>query len=326
MPLLARRVPFPLTVEVGQRRRLAGHAPERRAHLLPPAGRRRRRARAEGESSPSRPRPPAAAHRGRGSVESAVQLAGALAAGGHVPWSVWAEAARSTSPSTPRPSSGCRWSPLPRASHTTASPRPSPLSSTGAARSPTELPSRSRWWLTSTTSAARPRPAPLGRGRRAQQSERARRLGSRIASGEPMDGVAAALGRAGAESLLRRTDDLESESFLTALAEALILGGLAMTAAGSSRPCSGAAMRSHTRSTRSIPMPRVTGPRLRSARSSPRSSAGRIWSTARRGALALRGAARARRPRALNDQFAAAVVRALDPSRPVHDPRAPRPE
>ncbi len=58
--------------------------------------------------------------------------------------------------------------------------------------------------------------------------------------GEPMDGLAAALARAGAESLLRRTDDLESEDFLTALAEALILGGLAMAAAGSSRPCSGA--------------------------------------------------------------------------------------
>jgi glycerol-1-phosphate dehydrogenase [NAD(P)+] len=58
--------------------------------------------------------------------------------------------------------------------------------------------------------------------------------------GEPVDGLAAALARAGAESLLRRTDDLHSDDFLTALAEALILGGLAMAAAGSSRPCSGA--------------------------------------------------------------------------------------
>jgi glycerol-1-phosphate dehydrogenase [NAD(P)+] len=55
-----------------------------------------------------------------------------------------------------------------------------------------------------------------------------------------VDGLAVALARAGAESLLHRTDDLLSDSFLTALAEALVLSGLAMSAAGSSRPCSGA--------------------------------------------------------------------------------------
>jgi glycerol-1-phosphate dehydrogenase [NAD(P)+] len=58
--------------------------------------------------------------------------------------------------------------------------------------------------------------------------------------GEPVDGLAAALARAGAESLLHRADELSSDTFLTALAEALVLSGLAMTAAGSSRPCSGA--------------------------------------------------------------------------------------
>ena len=58
--------------------------------------------------------------------------------------------------------------------------------------------------------------------------------------GEPLDGLAAALARAGAESLLHRTDELESETFLTTLAEALVLSGLAMAVAGSSRPCSGA--------------------------------------------------------------------------------------
>ena len=58
--------------------------------------------------------------------------------------------------------------------------------------------------------------------------------------GEPVDGVAAALARSGAESLVHRTDSLVSEAFLTALAEALVLSGLAMAAAGSSRPCSGA--------------------------------------------------------------------------------------
>jgi glycerol-1-phosphate dehydrogenase [NAD(P)+] len=58
--------------------------------------------------------------------------------------------------------------------------------------------------------------------------------------GEPVDGLAAALARAGAESLLHRMDELGSESFLTTLAEALVLSGLAMAVAGSSRPCSGA--------------------------------------------------------------------------------------
>jgi glycerol-1-phosphate dehydrogenase [NAD(P)+] len=58
--------------------------------------------------------------------------------------------------------------------------------------------------------------------------------------GEQVDGLAAAFSRAGAESLLHRTDDLLSDTFLTALAEALVLSGLAMAAAGSSRPCSGA--------------------------------------------------------------------------------------
>jgi glycerol-1-phosphate dehydrogenase [NAD(P)+] len=58
--------------------------------------------------------------------------------------------------------------------------------------------------------------------------------------GEPMDGLAVALARSGAESLLHRTDDLGSDAFLTVLAEALVLSGLAMAVAGSSRPCSGA--------------------------------------------------------------------------------------
>jgi glycerol-1-phosphate dehydrogenase [NAD(P)+] len=58
--------------------------------------------------------------------------------------------------------------------------------------------------------------------------------------GEPFDGVAAALARAAAESVLGRTDGFDSSGFLTALAEALVLSGLAMAAAGSSRPCSGA--------------------------------------------------------------------------------------
>jgi glycerol-1-phosphate dehydrogenase [NAD(P)+] len=60
------------------------------------------------------------------------------------------------------------------------------------------------------------------------------------ARAEPMDGLAVAFARSGAESLLYRSDDLDSDSFLTTLAEALVLSGLAMAIAGSSRPCSGA--------------------------------------------------------------------------------------
>jgi glycerol-1-phosphate dehydrogenase [NAD(P)+] len=57
---------------------------------------------------------------------------------------------------------------------------------------------------------------------------------------EPVDGFAVALARTAADSLLYRQDGIESEAFLTALAEALVLSGMAMVAAGSSRPCSGA--------------------------------------------------------------------------------------
>jgi glycerol-1-phosphate dehydrogenase [NAD(P)+] len=58
--------------------------------------------------------------------------------------------------------------------------------------------------------------------------------------GERIDGLAAAFARSGAEALLYRTDELSSDDFLTALAEALVLSGVAMAMAGSSRPCSGA--------------------------------------------------------------------------------------
>jgi glycerol-1-phosphate dehydrogenase [NAD(P)+] len=58
--------------------------------------------------------------------------------------------------------------------------------------------------------------------------------------GEHIDGLAAAFARSAAESVLRREDTVDSEPFLVALAEALVLSGLAMAVAGSSRPCSGA--------------------------------------------------------------------------------------
>jgi glycerol-1-phosphate dehydrogenase [NAD(P)+] len=58
--------------------------------------------------------------------------------------------------------------------------------------------------------------------------------------GEPVDGLAVTFARTAAEAVLHRTDGLESDGFLTALAEGLVLSGMAMAAAGSSRPSSGA--------------------------------------------------------------------------------------
>jgi glycerol-1-phosphate dehydrogenase [NAD(P)+] len=56
---------------------------------------------------------------------------------------------------------------------------------------------------------------------------------------EPVDGLAVTFARTAAEAVLHRTDGIESDRFLTALAEALVLSGMAMAAAGNSRPCSG---------------------------------------------------------------------------------------
>ena len=57
---------------------------------------------------------------------------------------------------------------------------------------------------------------------------------------EPWDGVAAALARSAAESLLHAEHPLDDDQLLTTLANALIQSGLAMAIAGNSRPCSGA--------------------------------------------------------------------------------------
>jgi len=58
--------------------------------------------------------------------------------------------------------------------------------------------------------------------------------------GEPLDGLAVTLARTAAEALISRNDAIKSPRFLTALAEGLLLSGIAMSVAGSSRPCSGA--------------------------------------------------------------------------------------
>ncbi len=61
----------------------------------------------------------------------------------------------------------------------------------------------------------------------------------RTERGEPIDGVAISMARTAAEAVLGRSDSVESDAFLTVLAEALILSGMSMVIAGSSRPASG---------------------------------------------------------------------------------------
>ncbi|HEX6459188.1 MAG TPA: iron-containing alcohol dehydrogenase family protein [Thermoleophilaceae bacterium] len=65
------------------------------------------------------------------------------------------------------------------------------------------------------------------------------RLASRE-RGEPIDGLSVALAHTGAEAVLHSDGGVEDDDFLVVLAEALVLSGLAMATAGSSRPCSGA--------------------------------------------------------------------------------------
>jgi glycerol-1-phosphate dehydrogenase [NAD(P)+] len=58
--------------------------------------------------------------------------------------------------------------------------------------------------------------------------------------GEVVDGLATLIARNAAEAMLGARAPLTSDGLLTTLAESLIASGLAMTVAGSSRPCSGA--------------------------------------------------------------------------------------
>ncbi|HZG96034.1 MAG TPA: iron-containing alcohol dehydrogenase family protein [Mycobacteriales bacterium] len=62
---------------------------------------------------------------------------------------------------------------------------------------------------------------------------------ARVEQNEPVDGLAMMLARTAAESIIGRTDGIDSTPFLTTLADALVLSGLAMSVAGNSRPCSG---------------------------------------------------------------------------------------
>ncbi|WP_344596810.1 iron-containing alcohol dehydrogenase family protein [Actinomadura vinacea] len=57
--------------------------------------------------------------------------------------------------------------------------------------------------------------------------------------GEPVDRMALTVARTAAEALLHQPQSIESDRFLTVLAEGLVLSGMAMAFAGSSRPSSG---------------------------------------------------------------------------------------
>ena len=59
-------------------------------------------------------------------------------------------------------------------------------------------------------------------------------------TGEAIDGVAVALASTAAEAVMAHTGAKGETDFLRCLAESLVLSGMAMSAAGTSRPCSGA--------------------------------------------------------------------------------------
>jgi glycerol-1-phosphate dehydrogenase [NAD(P)+] len=58
--------------------------------------------------------------------------------------------------------------------------------------------------------------------------------------GETVDGLAVAFARTAGEAIVDSRGTLADDEFLTTLAEALVLSGMAMSVAGTSRPCSGA--------------------------------------------------------------------------------------
>lgn len=59
-------------------------------------------------------------------------------------------------------------------------------------------------------------------------------------TGEPIDGLAAAMARSAGESVLRHPGGIGDDAFLTTLSEGLVLTGIAMSISGDTRPASGA--------------------------------------------------------------------------------------
>ncbi|MDH6124711.1 iron-containing alcohol dehydrogenase family protein [Kitasatospora sp. GP82] len=63
---------------------------------------------------------------------------------------------------------------------------------------------------------------------------------SQTVTGEKVDGLAVAMARSAGENMLRHPGSLADQDLLTCLTEALVLSGIAMNIAGSTRPSSGA--------------------------------------------------------------------------------------
>lgn len=59
-------------------------------------------------------------------------------------------------------------------------------------------------------------------------------------TGEPIDGLAAAMARSAGESVLRHPGGIADDAFLVTLAEGLVLTGIAISISGDTRPASGA--------------------------------------------------------------------------------------
>ncbi|WP_329138042.1 iron-containing alcohol dehydrogenase family protein [Streptomyces sp. NBC_01476] len=59
-------------------------------------------------------------------------------------------------------------------------------------------------------------------------------------TGEPIDGLAAAMARSAGESVLRHPGGIGDDDFLVVLSEGLVLSGIAMSISGDTRPSSGA--------------------------------------------------------------------------------------
>ena len=76
--------------------------------------------------------------------------------------------------------------------------------------------------------------------------------------GEPVDGLAVTMARTAAQAVLHQPGTIGDDEFLTVLAESLVLSGMAMTVAGSSRRPAAAATRSSMPSTSSTPAPATT--------------------------------------------------------------------
>ena len=138
------------------------------------------------------------------------------------------------------------------------------------------------------------------------------RLAERV-RGEEVDGVAVTFARTAATSIVHREDGIDDDEFLIALAEALVLSGLAMATAGSSRPVQRRRPRDPARDR--PPLPGHGRPRRAGGRREPVHGLPARRGRAGRGAgdvPAPPRAARARRPTSASpsEQFAQAVVHA----------------